>query len=154
MGVLARLVAADASGVLVATPHRVVDLASDDDEREATAWWQSLVDRGGEGMVVKPLDYAPRGSSRSSSGSLVQPALKVRGPSYLKLIYGPDYDRPEHLARLRDRAVGKKRALAVRELALGLEGLERFVKGQPLRRVHECVLGVLSLESDPVDVRL
>lgn len=154
MGVLARLAAADASGVLVATPHRVVDLASEDDEREATAWWQALVDRGGEGMVVKPLDYAPRASSRSTSGGLVQPALKVRGPSYLKLIYGPDYDRPEHLARLRDRAVGKKRALAVRELALGLEGLERFVKGQPLRRVHECVLGVLSLESDPVDVRL
>jgi protein phosphatase len=149
MEVLSRLAASDTSGVLMATPHRVLDLASEADEREGTAWWQALVDRGGEGMVVKPLAYAPRGAK-----GLVQPALKVRGPSYLRLIYGPDYDRPEHLARLRERAVGKKRALAVRELALGVEGLDRFVKKQPLRRVHECVLGVLSLESDPVDVRL
>ncbi|MBX7191480.1 MAG: polynucleotide kinase-phosphatase [Sandaracinaceae bacterium] len=149
MQTLAQLAAHDASGVLVATSHRVVDLSRDDDATEASAWWQELVGRGGEGMVVKPLDYAPRGPR-----GLVQPALKVRGPSYLKLIYGPDYDRPEHLARLRERAVGKKRALATRELALGLEALERFVKKQPLRRVHECVLGVLALESDPVDPRL
>jgi protein phosphatase len=46
------------------------------------------------------------------------------------------------------------RSLALREFALGIEGLERFVRGEPLRRVHECVFGVLALESEPVDPRL
>ena len=61
---------------------------------------------------------------------------------------------PENLARLRQRGLGRKRSLALRELALGLEALERFVERQPLRRVHECIFGVLALESEPVDPRL
>jgi hypothetical protein len=32
--------------------------------------------------------------------------------------------------------------------------LECFVRQEPLRRVHECVFGVLALESEPVDPRL
>jgi hypothetical protein len=47
-----------------------------------------------------------------------------------------------------------KRSLALGEFALGVEGLERFVRREPLRRVHECVFGVLALESEPVDPRL
>jgi protein phosphatase len=43
---------------------------------------------------------------------------------------------------------------SIREFALGLEALERFVHKEPLRRVHECVFGVLALESEPVDPRL
>jgi len=35
-----------------------------------------------------------------------------------------------------------------------IEGLERFVRREPLRRVHECVFGVLALESEPVDPKL
>ena len=34
------------------------------------------------------------------------------------------------------------------------EGLERFARGEPLGRVHECVFGGLALESEPVDPRL
>jgi protein phosphatase len=83
-----------------------------------------------------------------------QPALKVRGREYLRIIYGPDYLSPENLARLKHRAVGSKRGLAAREFGLGLEGLERFVKGEPLRRVHECAFAVLALESEPIDPRL
>ena len=45
-------------------------------------------------------------------------------------------------------------ALAIREFALGVEGLERFVKKEPLRRIHESVFGVLALESESVDPRL
>ena len=48
----------------------------------------------------------------------------------------------------------RKRSLALREFALGIEALERFVRREPLRRVHECVFGVLALESEPVDPRL
>ncbi|HKG94996.1 MAG TPA: hypothetical protein VKA84_23975, partial [Gemmatimonadaceae bacterium] len=82
------------------------------------------------------------------------PAVKCRGPEYLRIIYGPDYLADENLARLRSRGLGRKRSLAVSEFALGVEGLERFVRREPLRRVHECVFGVLALESEPVDPRL
>lgn len=47
-----------------------------------------------------------------------------------------------------------KRALALNEFALGIESLERFVRNEPLYRTHECVFGVLALESEPVDLRL
>jgi protein phosphatase len=100
-------------------------------------------------MVVKPLDFVARGRR-----GLVQPAIKVRGREYLRIIYGPEYTAPEHLTRLRRRALGAKRSLALRELALGIEGLERFTRREPLRRVHECVFSVLALESEPVDPRL
>jgi protein phosphatase len=100
-------------------------------------------------MVVKPLDFLHRGPR-----GLSQPAIKCRGREYLRIIYGPEYSAPEHLERLRDRGLGGKRSLAVREFALGVEALERFVRGEPLRRVHECVFAVLALESEPVDPRL
>jgi protein phosphatase len=58
------------------------------------------------------------------------------------------------LKRFRWRKLSAKRSLALREFALGIEALERFVRTEPLRRVHECVFGVLALESEPVDPRL
>ncbi len=100
-------------------------------------------------MVVKPLDWVQK-----YERSLVQPAVKCRGREYLRIIYGPEYDAAENLARLRKRGLGAKRSLAAREFALGIEALERFVRKEPLRRVHECVFGVLALESEPVDPRL
>ena len=100
-------------------------------------------------MVVKPWDFAA-----VHRGRLLQPALKCRGREYLRIIYGPEYTASEHLQRLRERGVGTKRSLAVREFALGIEGLERFVAREPLRRVHECAFAVLALESEPVDPRL
>jgi protein phosphatase len=135
--------------LLVPTPHRRVDLADASSENEAVAWWEDLTSRGGEGMVVKPLHFVVRGAR-----GLVQPAVKCRGPEYLRIIYGPEYDVSENLERLRSRGLSAKRSLALREFALGIEGLERFVRGEPLRRVHECVFGVLALESEPVDPRL
>jgi protein phosphatase len=84
----------------------------------------------------------------------VQPGVKVRGREYLRIIYGPDYTLEQNLTRLRDRSLGRKRGLALREYALGLEALERLARGEPLWRIHECVFAVLALESDPVDPRL
>ena len=136
-------------GVLIATPHRIVDLADTASEAGATAWWEELTARGGEGMVVKPLDFIARGKR-----GLLQPAVKCRGREYLRIIYGPEYTAPENLFRLRSRGLAAKRSLALREFALGIEALERFVRREPLRRVHECVFGVLALESEPVDPRL
>ena len=112
-------------------------------------WSAALTERGGEGMVVKPRDFVAR-----SKHGLVQPAVKCRGREYLRIIYGPDYTADEHLTRLRSRGLGAKRSLALREFALGIEALERFVRREPLRRVHECVFAVRALESVPVDPRL
>jgi len=148
METLAGLAATD-DPVMMATPYRVVPLADADAVEAATTWWTELTAAGGEGIVVKPLDFVSRGPK-----GLVQPALKCRGREYLRIIYGPDYDAPEHLSRLRRRGTGRKRGLAAREFALGYEALHRFVERAPLRQVHECVFGVLALESEPVDPRL
>ena len=134
---------------LTSTPHRVVDLADSESEAEAVRWWMEMTEAGGEGMVIKPLDFLAEGRK-----GLAQPALKCRGREYLRIIYGPEYDLPENLQRLRSRGLAAKRSLALRELALGIEALERFVAGEPLRRVHECVFGILALESEPMDPRL
>ena len=135
--------------VLMQTPYRVLDVNNSDEVESAVAWWEELTRNGGEGMVVKPLDFVVRGEK-----GLVQPAVKCRGREYLRIIYGPEYAREENLHRLRSRGLGAKRSLATREFALGIEALQRFVEKEPLRRVHECVFGVLAMESEPVDPRL
>jgi len=148
MSTLARLASADPQ-LLMATPFRVVDLESAAEVDAAVDWWLELTTSGGEGMVVKPLDFIAR-----NERGLVQPALKCRGREYLRIIYGPEYDLPQNLERLRHRGLSAKRSLAEREFCLGIEALTRFVNRQPLRQVHECVFGVLALESEPVDPRL
>ena len=145
---LGRLADADPT-TFRATASIAVDLDSGESEAAATAWWEGLTGRGGEGMVVKPVDVVHRGAK-----GLTQSGIKCRGPEYLRIIYGPEYTAEPNLARLRSRGLGHKRSLALREFALGIEALERFVAGEPLYRVHECVFGVLALESEPVDPRL
>jgi protein phosphatase len=136
-------------GLLLATPYKQVDVTDTSSIDEATRWWEELTGRGGEGMVLKPFDFVVRGRR-----GLVQPAIKCRGPEYLRIIYGPEYLLAGNLERLRHRAVSTKRSLALREFSLGVEALERFVRQEPLRRVHEAVFGVLALESEPIDPRL
>jgi hypothetical protein len=126
-----------------------VDTTDEASVARGVAWWEELTGAGGEGMVVKPAANLTRGTR-----GLAQPGVKVRGREYLRIIYGPDYTLPENLERLRKRGLNRKRMLALREYALGLEALERVARGEPLWRVHECVFAVLALESDPVDPRL
>jgi protein phosphatase len=147
MAELARLALADP--IFLATRHELVELDDAAACARATAWWLELTGQGGEGMVVKPPAFVTQGA-----GGLVQPAIKCRGREYLRIIYGPSYTEPQNLARLRRRGLGAKRGLALREFALGLEALERFVQREPLWRVHQAVFGVLALESEPVDPRL
>jgi protein phosphatase len=136
-------------GFIVATPHIIVDTASGKSVAEGVAWWEKLTSGGGEGMVVKPLDFIAKDAK-----GLAQPAVKCRGPEYLRIIYGPEYLLPENLPRLKSRNLGKKRSIALREFALGMESLERFCRKEPFYRIHECVFGVLAMESEPVDARL
>ncbi len=145
---IARVCAGDPA-LFRATPYKVVDLADAVSYEAAVNWWLDLTQKGGEGMVVKPYDFVAYGPE-----GLLQPAVKCRGSEYLRIIYGPEYDAPENLSRLKNRSLGRKRSLALREFALGIESLERFVKGEPLRRIHESVFGVLALESEEVDPRL
>jgi protein phosphatase len=141
-----RLAAADTE--FVAPTRRVfADTTDPGSVSSAIGWWSELTAAGGEGMVVKPAANLARGRK-----GLVQPGLKVRGREYLRIIYGPDYT--EYLDQLRQRFLGHKRSLALREYALGLEALDRMARGEPLWRVHECVFAVLALESEPVDPRL
>ena len=135
--------------IFIPTPYICVDTENENSVSEGVNWWLRLTGSGGEGMVVKPATYIAR-----QGGDLLQPAVKCRGREYLRIIYGPEYLMPEHLKRLKARSLSRKRALALKEFSLGMEALERFVKNDPLYRVHECVFGVLAFESEPVDPRL
>lgn len=148
METLAEVCRADTE-LLLSTRYKVVDVTDQASQDEGIAWWHEHTGSGGEGMVVKPLTFIHKGRR-----GLSQPAVKCRGREYLRIIYGPDYTAEENLTRLRSRGLGRKRTLALGEFALGVEGLERFVRKEPLRRSHECVFGVLALESEPVDPRL
>jgi len=148
LGLCDKLVEADPEW-LTKTGRLAVDVTDPDSQAAGITWWQQLTSTGGEGMVVKPSTFTARGRK-----GLVQPGIKCRGREYLRIIYGPEYADPTQLGRLRGRSLGRKRGLAIREFALGAEALERFVRREPLYRVHECVFGVLAMESEPVDPRL
>ncbi|MEV0277434.1 polynucleotide kinase-phosphatase [Streptomyces sp. NPDC050610] len=137
-------------GLLTRTRRLVVDTEDEASVADGVRWWLDLTAAGGEGMVVKPL----QAYRRRADGRLTQPGVKCRGREYLRIVYGPEYTRPENLDRLRVRHLGHKRSLALREYALGLEALDRMADGEPLWRVHEAVFAVLALESEPVDPRL
>ena len=145
---LSALVDADPA-LFRATAHLVVNLAQPASVEAGTQWWLAKTAQSAEGMVVKPLAFVAHGKK-----GLAQPAVKCRGREYLRIIYGPEYTLPENMDRLRARGLHGKRALALREFALGLEGLERFAAHAPLHQVHECAFGVLALESEPTDPRL
>lgn len=150
LALLDRVVAHDTTGLLRTTRRLYVDTGDAASVRAGVDWWLEMTGRGGEGMVVKPVGALVR----DAKGRLVQPGVKCRGREYLRIVYGPEYTRPENLAKLRQRFLGHKRSLAIREYGLGLEALDRVAEGEPLWRVHEAVFAVLALESEPVDPRL
>ena len=146
---LAKICDTEQEPCLQMTSYRWVQLDNEAAVQEATEWWLELTSKGGEGMVVKPIDFI-----NQEDGRLVQPSLKVRGREYLRIIYGPDYTLPENMERLRSRRVGRKRSLAEREFALGIEAMERFVRRESISKIHQCVFGILALESESVDPTL
>lgn len=138
---------AEGSKLFIRTEYKVIsDEAS---EKEVIEWWKEITAEGHEGIVIKPEFFI-----ETDKGKLLQPAIKVRGRKYLSIIYGMDYLLPKNLERLKKRSAGKKGKLALREFSLGVEGIQRFINGESIERIHECVLATLALESDPVDPRL
>ena len=150
METLSKLCQSSEDTLLFATSYGIVDVTDDAGQTEAIHQWEKLTEQGGEGTVIKPLDFIVQRNQRG----LIQPAVKCRGREYLRIIYGPEYTLPQNLERLRSRGLSHKRSLALREFALGVEALERFVHREPLSHVHECVFGILALESEAVDPRL
>ncbi len=148
MDTIANIAGADTE-LLLKTQYHVVNLNDAQQIKDTTDWWTKHTNQLGEGMVVKPLDFLAKGKK-----GLVQPALKVRGREYLRIIYGMDYLQDHNLSRLKERGIGTKRRLALGEFKLGIESLRRFVSHAPLRHVHECAFGVLALQSEPGDPRL
>jgi len=135
--------------IFMSTSNLIVDLHDENSIITGIRWWEELTASGAEGMVVKPYGFIAK-----KGMELLQPAVKCRGREYLRIIYGAEYTLSENLERLKKRSLAKKRNMALSEFALGVESLERFVKNEPLYRVHECVFGVLAMESEPVDPRL
>jgi protein phosphatase len=73
LDMLARLCQCD-ERLLLTTPFQVVDLNDTLSCDAVTAWWTDMTSAGGEGMVVKPLEFTARGRR-----GFVQPAVKCRG---------------------------------------------------------------------------
>lgn len=143
MDVLRRL--SESAGVpFLLTVSRDVRLDSQHDRAGCVSWWEKISKSGGEGVVVKPLHFAPRGRRGAA-----QPAIKCRGKEHLRMVYGPDYDLPERRRELASRESLVNRRAKFREIvkqaAISLEGVDRFIAGEPIERVAECVRAVLAL---------
>lgn len=116
----------------------------------AEVWWREITANDGEGVVIKSLDFCPRGES----GQLLVPMMKCRGREYLRIIYGPNYLNEQRLIELKKRSTRLKKRKALDEFSIGIQGLSNFVKRAPFHKVHECVFGILALESERLDPRL
>ncbi len=133
---------------VIPTRYEVVSLSEQATWSKTIRWWEELSEESSEGLVVKPLPFIPRGRR-----GLAQPALKCRSREHLRLVYGPRYDSAEGRESLlaRDALLRRrnKHRRILRQFALSMEAVTRFVKRSPLNAVHECVLGVLAQEVPP-----
>ena len=84
MKVLTELCQDSEENLLFATSYGTVDVTDGTSQTEAIRRWEGLTAHGGEGMVIKSLDFIVQGKR-----GLVQPAVKCRGREYLRIIYGP-----------------------------------------------------------------
>ncbi|HEU0301993.1 MAG TPA: methyltransferase domain-containing protein [Longimicrobium sp.] len=126
---------------LLGADQTVIDLAHRGAEADTVAWWETALAQGRAGIVVRPLERASDGEIPS-----VAPALKCRNEDALLLAHGPEPILPEQRGRLRGRRMDEEGGRAAREWALSIEALERFVRGEPTARVHECVFAALALK--------
>ncbi|WP_079526525.1 AAA family ATPase [Solibacillus isronensis] len=138
---------AENSSLFIATEYRLIE--SEQDEQEVINWWKDMTENGHEGIVIKPFDFLAY-----HNGKLLQPAIKVRGREYLRIIYGMDYTNDVTMKKLKQRNSSRKMKNALLEFKLGMEGISRFVSLESSNRVHECALATLALESDTIDPRL
>ncbi|MDR6942487.1 hypothetical protein [Mucilaginibacter pocheonensis] len=79
----------------------------------------------GEGMVIKPYNFIERDGK-----GLIQPAIKIRGKEYLRIIYGPEYTALENIVCLKSHGLNAKRGLAMRESGSRVWGFASPDSGQ------------------------
>lgn len=146
---LQQWVGADAT-LLRATP--TLRVSSFYGVKQATEYWDAICASGGEGVVIKPNDP----TQLLPDGAPMQPALKVRGPDYLRIIYGMNYRKPENFAQLTRRGTSAKRRVAIQEHALSRRILMTYFKG--MHREHAklvaAFLGMDGLASPTLDKTL
>lgn len=113
--------------------------------------WHTIC-KTGEGMVFKP-DFT---DTLLTNGTPIQPALKVRGQNYLRLIYGFDYLEPENFKQLVQRDIKRKRRLALQENAVSRRILMSYFKGmaQAHKRLVAGFLGMDGLAAPEIDQTL
>jgi polynucleotide kinase-phosphatase len=141
---------AELSDLMMQTEHKVLDLNDEHAVKEITRWWLEMTAEGHEGMVIKPLDFI----SYNQHEDIIQPAIKVRGREYLRIIYGMDYLDEENLSIIKKRSASKKMKNALNEFKLSMESIQRFIDQESISRIHECVVASLSYENEKLDPRL
>lgn len=72
----------------------------------------------------------------------------------MRILYGPEYTSVENMQKLKVHNTARKRALALKEYACGIETLTRFIKNEPLNRVFNAIFAILAFESEAIDPRL
>ena len=138
------------SSILLATPYKMVDVTDPASEAGAVRWWQELTDSGGEGDGRQAAAV-----HRSRQTGLGAAGRQVSRPGVPANHLRPGIHCPPNTWNGCVPAAWPANARwPLREFALGVESMERFVRREPLRRVHECVFGVLAMESESVDPRL
>ncbi len=129
----------------VRTPYMEVRFADKQSVEKCFQWWEELAQAGAEGLVIKAPCCVPKGRRGTA-----QPAIKCRTPEHLRLVYGPEYDLIENRWVLANRdAVNRRREKhrrVLKQLVLSIDGIERFIRGEPNGQIENCVRSVLSLE--------
>lgn len=115
-------------------------------------WEKYCINGLGEGFVYKPMNF----KNISSSGYLIQPALKVRGPEYLRIIYGIDYLDEEYFKKLTFRKISSKRKMAVQESELSEKILLTFLNNniEQKNRYVSAFIGLDGIGSGSLDATL
>lgn len=117
-------------------------IISSDDIETASNFFQEVVNKGMEGIVIKPL--LPEDKAKI-------PYMKVRGRDYLRLVYGPNWMNKESMLAA-TRNINKKVDLSVKEWHLGKQMISSSHKYKRRELMVE-MLGFIDKES-LVDPRL
>ena len=95
---------------------------------------------GDAGLVIRPAE------ERTGEGAPIAPAFRCRTEGALLLAQGPHPVLLSERERVRGRPTEEAGDRAGCDWALSIEALERFVRGEPVARVHACAFAALALK--------
>jgi hypothetical protein len=138
------------SSLFIETPYMIINLDNEQEKNSCIKWWKEITEDGHEGIVIKPYKFI----SKNKNGEIVQPAIKVRGKEYLRIIYGMDYLEKENLEIIKQRSAHKKMKKAISQFLLSVESINRFINMDKIENILECVLASMSIDNEFTDPRL